>query len=69
MNEPNPLNDAIRAHLTDQQEAQLIALGRHYAAFYRALVEHGMPPALAGEMVQRQQGANLQIAIQQAVGG
>lgn len=63
------LKDAVRAHLTDQAEANMVTLGRGYATFYRTLVEQGVPPVLAADLVQRQQSANLQIAIRQAVGG
>lgn len=47
-------------HLHDQQEANMAALGRQYAAFYTALVAGGVPPAVAAELLGRQQMANLQ---------
>jgi hypothetical protein len=42
---------------SDQTEAQMAALGRQWAAFYRALLDGGVPLRMAGRMTERQQAA------------
>jgi hypothetical protein len=67
--EPTPFSDAARIHLTDQAEANMAALGRQYAALYRAMVENGAPDTLAQAVVLNQQHANLQIGVAKELRG
>lgn len=49
------LNNLARQATDDQTVASLVGAGRAFAAFYRTLVDGGVPPRTARMMVVRQQ--------------
>jgi hypothetical protein len=59
------LDGAAHVASMDQAAAQLADVGRGWAMMYRALCEGGIPPRLAGRIVDRQHAAACQTALLQ----
>lgn len=55
--------DAVHTAASDQNTAQMADLGRAWAAMYHGLCAGGVPPRMAGRMVERQQATHCRLML------